>query len=174
MNLRFPTIADLAELEKHCLSEWALEWGFVHYFESILSCDCRKLIEFLPLMKEGVGIPTGHVPCSLMFAFNNENELLGRVSIRHILTDSLRFDGGHIGYAVVPGQRRKGIATRILKEALLYCGKELNLSRVLLTCDNENLGSIKTIESNGGQLIDQFKNNEVFKRRYQIIISNDS
>ena len=168
--LRFPTIADLKELEKHCLSEWALEWGFVHYFESILERDCKKLIKFLPLLKEGIGLPVGHVSCSFLFAFNTDNYLLGRVSIRHSLTESLKLDGGHIGYAVVPGQRRKGVATRILKEALHYCKEELKMKSVLVTCDDDNIGSIKTIERNGGLLIDNIEHNSVIKRRYKILI----
>ena len=63
-------------------------------------------------------------------------------------------DGGHIGYAVVPKFRGQGIATEILKQSLDYC-KENNVQtagKVLVTCDDDNIGSVKTIENNGGIL----------------------
>ena len=46
------------------------------------------------------------------------DRVVGRVSVRHRLDDWLRHEGGHIGYAVVPGERRQGYATEILRQAL--------------------------------------------------------
>jgi predicted acetyltransferase len=76
---------------------------------------------------------------------------LGTVMIRHELTSELRRDGGHIGYHVVPGERRRGHATAMLADACRWC-KDLGLSRVLVTCDRGNLGSRRVIEANAGVL----------------------
>jgi predicted acetyltransferase len=51
---------------------------------------------------------------------------------------------------VVPEHRRKGYATAILRQSLQIARDKLGLERVLVTCDDDNVGSIKTIEKNGG------------------------
>lgn len=75
----------------------------------------------------------------------------GKLGIRHELNDSLRLMGGHIGYDTVPAFRGKGVATFMLREALPMA-RALGLKKVLLTCDDNNLASIRVIESNGGEL----------------------
>ncbi len=56
---------------------------------------------------------------------------------------------GHVGYAVVPWMRRRGVATQAL--ALLRpLAHGLGLPQVSLTCDADNLASRRVIERNGG------------------------
>jgi predicted acetyltransferase len=76
---------------------------------------------------------------------------IGTVMIRHELTPELRRDGGHIGYHVVPAERRRGHATAMLAGARSWC-KDLGLTRVLVTCDRDNLASRRVIEANAGVL----------------------
>jgi predicted acetyltransferase len=80
-------------------------------------------------------------------------EYLGRVSIRHQLTDRLRTEGGHIGYEVRPSQRRRGHATRMLGLALPVAHR-LGIDPALITCDAGNVASRRVIEANGGVLGD--------------------
>jgi len=85
----------------------------------------------------------------------SDNKLvwLGRVNIRHRLTEHLRKIGGHIGYVIRPSMRRQGYGNRLLALALdkVRVGRpQLDTDRVLLTCDETNLGSKKIIENNGG------------------------
>ena len=80
-----------------------------------------------------------------------DGQVVGRVSIRHELNDWLQTYGGHIGYAVRPAYRRRGIATEILRRSLPIA-RSAGLDRVLLICDESNVGSIRTIESCGGLL----------------------
>jgi predicted acetyltransferase len=84
----------------------------------------------------------------------NGGEYLGRIAIRHRLTDGLREWGGHIGYIVRPSARQRGYATAMLAAALLLA-RGLGIDPALLTCDAGNIGSRKVIEANGGRLEDQ-------------------
>ena len=93
---------------------------------------------------------TGWVPQTIYWMIM-DGKYLGRVSIRHFLNDKLLKLGGHIGYDVVPSERKKGYGTELLKYALVK-SKEMSLEKVLLTCDEENIASRKIIEKCGGVL----------------------
>jgi predicted acetyltransferase len=90
----------------------------------------------------------GKVTSSVYFVMENSG-IIGTVSIRHYLNDSLKMAGGHIGYGIRPCERRKGYGTKMLALALEECRK-LGLEKVLITCDKENIGSAKVITKNGG------------------------
>ena len=76
---------------------------------------------------------------------------IGTVIIRHRLTPALTREGGHIGYHVVPRHRRRGHATQMLAQAKPVC-RRLGLGELLITCGEDNLGSRRVIEANGGTL----------------------
>lgn len=84
-----------------------------------------------------------------------DGKYLGRVTFRHSLTPSLLDYGGHIGYAVRPGARRRGHATAMLRAALPVAHHELGIDPVLVTCDDTNAGSRKVIEACGGVFEDR-------------------
>ena len=105
--------------------------------------DCRK-------MRLGVDLPKGRVPATFFIAEVN-GEIVGRASIRHELNKYLFNYGGHIGYGVRPQFRRRGYATEILHQSLRYI-RGLGVEEVLITCLDENIGSVKVIESCGGTL----------------------
>jgi predicted acetyltransferase len=90
------------------------------------------------------------VPSTFLVA-EADGELVGRSSIRHVLNEFLLREGGHIGYAVLPEHRRRGYATEILRQSLIVA-RSIGIDRVLVTCDNDNAGSIRAIEANGGVL----------------------
>jgi predicted acetyltransferase len=145
--------------------------NFLHYFD-----EGTPLSRYLDVLKErarGEQLPPGHVPSTFLFAFDGAR-IVGRVSIRHALNDDLLRLGGHIGYVVVPEFRRRGYATAMLRQALQIARRDLGLSRVLLTCDDDNVGSIRTIEKNGGVLENIVTGPDVFtpKRRYWIDIGD--
>jgi len=62
---------------------------------------------------------------------------------------------GHIGYAVVPWKRRRGYATRALREVLREANAE-GLRFVEITTDPDNVASRRVIEANGGVLVEEF------------------
>ncbi len=95
----------------------------------------------------------------------HDHEVVGFLAIRHRLNEWLLEEGGHIGYSVRPSRRRQGHASRALGLALLRA-RDLGLDRVLVTCDEDNVGSARTIESQGGIFEDARKG----KRRYWIAL----
>jgi predicted acetyltransferase len=110
-----------------------------------------------------------HVPSTFRFAFL-ERRIVGRVSIRHLLNAFLEQVGGHIGYVVVPEFRRRGYATAMLSLSVHIARETLGIQRILVTCDDDNIGSIKTIERNGGILENVISGPDLGKpkRRYWI------
>ena len=62
---------------------------------------------------------------------------------------------GHIGYAVVPWQRRRGYATQALA-ALLPLARAQGLSSVEITTDPDNTASQRVVMANGGVLVERF------------------
>lgn len=59
---------------------------------------------------------------------------------------------GHIGYSVVPGKRERGYAKDALAQVLAVARRE-GFTRVMITCDEDNLASRRIIEANGGKLV---------------------
>lgn len=97
--------------------------------------------------------PPGYVPSTTLWWVEGQ-EYLGRIAIRHRLTESLLEVGGHIGYDVRPSARRRGHATAMLRAAL-PAAHDLGIDPALLTCDVDNAASRAVIERNGGVLEDQ-------------------
>lgn len=80
-------------------------------------------------------------------------EYIGTVVIRHHLTPALEVDGGHVGYHVVPSHRRQGHATTMLA-ATVRMAPTLGITTMVVTCDEDNTASCRTVEANGGVLED--------------------
>jgi predicted acetyltransferase len=106
--------------------------------------------------------PDGHVP-SITWWYVDGTDYLGRVALRVRLNEGLLQYGGHIGYDVRPTARRHGVATVMLRGALDHAAT-IGIDQALLTCDTDNVASIRTIENAGGAFED-IRNN---KRRYWV------
>jgi predicted acetyltransferase len=88
------------------------------------------------------------VPGTFLLA-DVDGAVVGRVSVRHELNDWLASEGGHIGYGVLREHRRRGYASEILRQSLVVA-RAVGVDRVLVTCDDHNVGSAAVIEANGG------------------------
>ena len=94
---------------------------------------------------------------SLLYLCFDNNKLIGLLSIRYELPENLVEVYGHIGYGVRPSERNKGYATTMLAYALSVC-KEKGMDKALLGCYKDNLASAKTIQKNGGVLVEENDN----------------
>ena len=141
--------------------------SFLH--DHIEGMPFPRYLEVLAEKERGVNLPPDQVPETFLFAFA-ATRIVGRVAIRHSLNQFLERLGGHIGYVVVPEFRRRGYATTILRMALRIASDQLGIRRVLVTCDDGNIGSIRTIEKCGGILENIVSGPHVQtpKRRYWI------
>lgn len=169
MNLKL--IKASKAYEKHIcemLDEWAatgeriipyairrLDWhDFDHYLEKLEVKDTSE----------------GLVPDSTFFCLDTDrHKIVGAVNIRHYLNESLLLNGGHIGHGVRPTERRKGIATQMVKLAKEEC-KALGIDKVLMVCRKDNIGSAKSIIHNGGVLENEVVADGIIEQRYWIDI----
>ena len=127
--------------------------------------------EYLSALAEqraGVNLPTGSVPATFLVA-DVAGKIVGRASIRYALNDFLAREGGHIGYAVLPPHRRRGYATAILRQSLVIA-RANGVERVLVSCDDGNVGSAAVIEACGGRLdsVTRASSGTALIRRYWI------
>jgi predicted acetyltransferase len=111
--------------------------------------DFPAFLERLRLCALGSEVAQGYAPHETFWLVEDGTRVVGVSNLRLSLTDSLRKDGGHIGYGIRPSARRRGHATFILKETLLRA-KARGIARALVTAEKGNVGSIKTILKNGG------------------------
>jgi predicted acetyltransferase len=131
-----------------------LDRNFDEYVAAILARETEPLASFVPQTDYWLIV---------------DGQYTGRCGLRHRLTPSLQRFGGHIGYQIRPSMRHKGYGTLQLK-LLLPKAWELGLKRVMITCDDDNIGSAKIIENNGGILIDKVDNGRsALTRRYWIM-----
>jgi predicted acetyltransferase len=128
---------------------------------------CAAFVEMLlPYADPATALPADRVHCDYYWVTvgdGADEAVVGFLALRHTLTAWLLEEGGHIGYSVRPSRRREGHASRALALAVSRSA-ELGLHRVLLTCDEDNGASARTIERNGGV----YEDTRSGKRRYWI------
>lgn len=107
-----------------------------------------RYVAGMEAIRAGRDLPERFVPSTFLVA-DVKGELVGRTSIRHQLNEFLAHEGGHIGYGVLAEHRRRGYATEILSQSLVIA-RGVGVDRVLVTCDEDNVGSAAVIERCGG------------------------
>lgn len=167
LELRELTIEDESAFIKG-YEDWKNEDIIWYSFIWNPGSDYKEHLCQLDDCKDKSKLVENRVPSTMLYAFVN-NEIVGRLSIRHELNKSLLERGGHIGYAVSPRLRGNGYATEIFKQGLIYC-KNLGLKHILVTCGDQNIPSWKIIEKFASNLenriFDSTKNEYV--RRYWV------
>jgi predicted acetyltransferase len=112
--------------------------------------------------------PEDFVKGIVWWAFEDQN-MVGRISMRLELNDWLQIAGGHIGYIVAPQYRGRGVATEMLRQ-VLETPEARSIGNLLVTCDADNIASERTICKNGGLLenIVNLPNSSKQKKRFWI------
>ena len=169
-KLRTSFLAAMAEF--HSDQEYSAPWFVTDVDPEALTDDTAAFEAYVARVlserEEPASGRTGFVPMTTLW-WAEDDQMLGRLAIRHRLTPKLEKVGGHIGYDVRPGARRCGHATAMLAAALPLA-KALGIEQALVTCDETNAGSRRVIEANGGRYIDS----SGVKRRYWLPTSAEN
>ena len=141
--------------EFHAAGEPHIHGAGLWDFESldVTEDGCRAVVAHLLAQSDpATPQPPGRVPCTYFWITDGEGEdlaVVGFLALRHELNEWLLNEGGHIGYGVRPTRRREGPASRALALSL-RAAADLGIPRALVTCDEDNDGSRRTIERCGG------------------------
>jgi len=109
-----------------------------------------EYVELLDDVRRARELPEPWVPATFLLA-EVQGTVVGRTSIRHRLNEYLLSIGGHIGYAVLAEHRRRGYASEILRQSVVIA-RSYDVGGSLVTCDEHNEASSRTILRNGGVL----------------------
>ena len=128
----------------------AEENGFENNFYGMTFTQFQQALKLKDNESRGINLQEGRVPQTLYWFYVNDKPV-GMVKLRHYLNDALKVRGGNIGYAVIPAEQGRGYATKMVGLALEKA-KKMGIKEVLITCDPDNIASIKVIEKNRGKL----------------------
>ncbi len=116
----------------------------------------EKWLEKLVYAMDIANMQENKVPdLTYFYVRESDDRIVGMINIRLALNDFLRKEGGHIGYAVRPTERRKGFGTDMLAEGIKVC-ERIGIHEVLVSCDKENIASSGVIKNCGGVPKDEF------------------
>jgi predicted acetyltransferase len=165
-HLSVPTV-EVAESFRAAMAEFAAEGRGAPDDESMIGWEIRAFgptwdddVAFADFVRvlleqadEDAPRPAHLVPCTTWWWVDGR-EYLGRIALRHRLSEHLREVGGHIGYDVRPSARGRGHATAMLA-AVLPRAAAIGIDPALVTCDVDNVASRRVIEHAGGELEDE-------------------
>jgi predicted acetyltransferase len=115
--------------------------------------DFERYVARLQHFAQGSDLGPGRVRTTTYWGIDRES-IVGAIRLRHTLTPALERMGGHIGYDIRPSLRQRGYGTRLLALTLEQA-RQRGFERVLITCDSDNIGSVRVIENNVGILAEQ-------------------
>ena len=145
--------------------EYIAEDRSVNWHPEILR---TRFDEFLRVLRQAETEPLAGMVPATHFWLTVGREYIGDLDLRHHLNAALQLYGGHIGYKIRPSMRRRGYGKLLCKLGIEEARKR-GISDILITCDDDNIGSYRIIEANGGVLFDRVDNGRpVLTRRYWI------
>lgn len=100
------------------------------------------------------------------------DEVRGGIVLRHVTSETTQ-RLGHVGYGIRPSARGRGLATWVLGRVRSH-GRAAGLDRLLVVYLDDNVGSITTIERNGGILEEVVDDPHGRLRRYRIDVDDNN
>lgn len=140
-------------------------------FEAYLAQKILKPYDPTPKLRDdGNYYPNAHqIPYWLI----DDGKFVGAFYLRTELNGFLMYVGGNVGYGITPMYRRMGYATQGLA-LLISKARELKMDKLLVAAKEDNIGSWKAIEKNGGVLENiitlPWENNGQKYKRYWITV----
>lgn len=136
-----------------------------------LNPDEKDIIQTFIDNRDQSKLPSYYVP-SYDYFLVDDDKFIGVIHIRIRLTENLLKYGGNIGYGINPKYWQMGYGTKLLNLGLIKAKELINQEKVLVTCDDDNIGSYKIIEANDGILENKIENEDedgkFLTRRYWI------
>ena len=128
-----------------------------------LDPDTNDIIQIFKDNRNQEKLPSNYVPSYDFFVADND-KFIGVIHIRIRLTENLKKYGGHIGYGTNPKYWNLGYGKKMLKIALEQYKNLIEEDKILITCDDDNVASIKIIEFNDGILENKVENEDAGER----------
>jgi predicted acetyltransferase len=153
------------------LEDWKDENLIVPYSARLLGKTFEAFLEFLKLNEKNSIDPMNRVPETIYVMVDDQQTIVGALSLRHYLNQRLYELRGHIGYGIAPSFRKQGLGSLMLKMSFEYC-KTMNIPEVLITCDKTNIGSSLVIQNNGGILENEVLDVDHYIQRYWIRLNS--
>ena len=126
----------------------------------------EEFVTDLTNSSKGINIAEGWVPCSSYWLVDNSEEVIGVIRIRHRVDSDFLEMIGHIGYEIKSTRRKEGNGSKLLELGLIEARK-IGLEKVLITCDEDNIGSKRIIEKFNGKYIKSIVDDESGKNKLQ-------
>lgn len=149
-ELRKLKISDGMDIYEMCQEILKDENGFINSVNGKTFEEYKKWLIRSDAMSMGMGLKDWQVPSNTYWLFV-DGYPVGIGKLRHYLTDKLRAEGGHVGYAIRQSERNKGYGTTLLK-MIVEEAKSMNINKILLTIRNNNVNSIKVALNNNGKI----------------------
>lgn len=166
MIYRLPEISDKSILQEYMQEHYANKEKSI---SASLGLSAMEYTDWVEKIQRNASVGDKEWGKSLLYFCFDEDRLIGLLSIRYELSEKLTEIYGEIGYGVRPSERNKGYATTMLGYALLVC-KEKGMDKAVLGCYKDNLASARTIQKNGGVLVEENDNyNEGRISQYYLI-----
>lgn len=102
-------------------------------------------------MSRGIGLEDWMVPATTFWLMHGDVPV-GQGNLRHRLTDALRQEGGHIGYAIDASLRGRGYGKALLRLLLEEARRMGVTEELLVTVRIGNTASRRVAEACGGEL----------------------
>ena len=124
------------------------ENGFLNNCYGLSYDDYKEWLVKSDNMANGIGLEDWMVPSNTYWLYI-DGIPVGMGKLRHYLTEQLRENGGHAGYAIAPSHRGRGYGKLLLK-LLIDEARKIGIDRLLLTIQNHNTASLQVALNNGG------------------------
>ena len=143
LYLKEINLTDIDEEYRAITSIPANENGLENKYHDVTKEEFRDVvIPTLNRNSKGLDLPKGYVPDTYYFLWDDD-KIVGLFKIRHYLNDFLRKNAGHMGAAILPGDRGKGYGVNGLKLAIEKCFEIIPEDEIYTAVHKDNAASLK-------------------------------